>query len=339
MGDSPSRNHHQFHFRRRRATLSRVRSAGTPAPGSAAERSRRRGVKVFAGKDPGFRVERAQGVATLVMTGRWSKLAERVLDSGRADGLELNYAKGFKDTDLAFIRPWPLKRLAILARTIKDVTPIYALSPSLESLRVECAPTATIDLARLPSLRSLSASWAPVRSSIGELAALDDLFLLAYSEVDLHPLRSNSRLVRLRFKDRPRLRSLAGLEALQAIEHLGIYLAPLHDITALEDHPPAGLRELHLESCRVSALTSVAAAQGLRHLNMSDCGGVESLRPLCGLGHLESLWLYGTTKVLDDDLMPIADLPRLRELRMMSRKSYRPSVEDLQTIITNRAGL
>ncbi|HUQ64379.1 MAG TPA: hypothetical protein VM121_11540 [Acidimicrobiales bacterium] len=283
-------------------------------------------------------MEQARDGATLVITGRWNKEAERVLEAGRVDGLDLNYAKGFKDTDLAFMRPWPLKRLAILARTVKDVTPIYALSSTLESLSVECAPTVTIDLARLPSLRSLSAAWVQVRSSIGELSALNDLFLLSYSEVDLHPLRWNSGLVRLRLKDRPRLQSLAGLEALQAIEHLGIYLAPLHDITALEDLPPARLRELHLESCRTSDLTSVASARGLQLLNMSDCGEIESLRPLGGLGDLETLWLYGTTKVLDDDLTPIARLPRLRELRMMSRKTYRPSVEDVQTIISKRAG-
>ena len=289
-------------------------------------------------RDLGFHLEKGQGGATLVITGSSSKQAERVLDSGRADGLDLNYAKGFKDTDLAFMRPWPLKRVTILARTIKDVTPIYALSASLESLSVQCAPTATIDLARLPSLTSLSAEWAQVRASIGEVPALNDLFLLSYSEVDVQPLRWNSQLVRLRFKDRPRLQSLAGLGALQAIEHLGVYLAPLYDITALEDLPPTGLRELHLESCRISDLTSVASAQCLRLLNMSDCGEVESLRPLSGLIDLEVLWLYGTTKVLDDDLAPIAGLPRLPELRMMSRKTYRPSVEDIQTTIRKRAG-
>jgi hypothetical protein len=134
------------------------------------------------------------------------------------------------------------------------------------------------------------------------------------------------------------MRSLAGLEALQSIEHLGIYLAPLRDITALRDLPPSGLRELHLESCRISDLSSVGSAQGLRLLNASDCGEVQSLRPLCRLVDLEILWLYGTTKVLDDDLAAIAELPRLRELRMQSRRTYRPSVEDVQTLIARRAG-
>lgn len=289
-------------------------------------------------KDPGFHVEQVDGGATLVVTGTWSRQAERELESGRVDGLELNYAKGFKNTDLAFIRPWPLKRLDILDRTITDVTPIYALSATLKSLSVQSAPDARIDLARLPSLTSVSADWAQVSSSIGELPGLTDLFLLSYSEVDLAPLRWNTRLVRLRLKDRPRLRSLAGLEALQLIEYLGVYLAPLRDITALRDLPPTGLRELHLESCRISDLSSFASARGLRFLDASDCGEIETLRPLHGLDDLEILWLYGTTKVLDDDLTPIVALPRLRELRMMSRKTYRPSLKDVQTLIAQRAG-
>ena len=295
-------------------------------------------MNAFERKGQGFRLEPADGGTTLVVTGPWSKQAERVLESGRADGLDLNYALGFKNTDLAFIRPWPVRRLSILARTIKDLAPIYVLSSTLEALSVESAPTAPIDLARLPALTSVSADWAQVRSSIGELPGLTDLFLRSYSEVNLGPLRWNSQLMRLRFKDRPRLRSLAGLEALQSIEHLGVYLAPLRDITALRDLPPGRLRELHLESCRMSDLRPVGSARGLRFLNMSDCGEVESLQPIARLVDLEVLWLYGTTKVLDSDLSPIADLPRLRELRMMPRKMYRPTVEDVQTLIARRAG-
>jgi len=290
-------------------------------------------VNTLDGEGPGFRVEHADGRATLVVTDRWGAEAERVLQSGEADGLDLNYAKGFQDTDLAFIRPWPLKRLTLLARTVKDLAPIYALSPTLESLSVQSAPTAIIDLARLPLLSSLSATWAQIRAAIGERPGLGDLFLLSYTECDLGPLRWNPHLVRLRFKDRPRLQSLAGLEALQSIQHLGIYLAPLRDITDLAGLGPGQLRELHLESCQLSDLGPVARAQGLRVFNASDCGDIESLHPLRGLSELEVLLLYGTTKVLDADLAPIADLPRLRELRMKSRANYRPRLEDIQTRI------
>lgn len=289
-------------------------------------------------EEPGFHVERTEAGPTLVVTASWSKQAEQVIESGGADGLDLNYAKGFKDTDLAFVRAWPLKRLTLLARTVKDIAPIYSLSSTLESLRVQSAPAATIDLGKFPLLKRVSAEWIQVRSSIGECPGLTDLFLRAYSEIDLGPLRWNSQLVRLRFKDRPRLLSLAGLEALQSIEHLGVYLAPLRDITALSALAPNQLRELHLESCRIRDLSPAADSHGLRLLNASDCGDMESVHPLGRLSHLEVLWLFGTTRVLDEDLSPIAELPELRELRMRSRKTYRPSVEDVQALIARRVG-
>jgi hypothetical protein len=47
-------------------------------------------VNAFARKDPGFLVEQEEGGATLVVTGSWSEQAERFLESGRADGLDLN---------------------------------------------------------------------------------------------------------------------------------------------------------------------------------------------------------------------------------------------------------
>jgi hypothetical protein len=47
------------------------------------------------------------------------------------------------------------------------------------------------------------------------------------------------------------------------------------------------------------------------------------------------IWVYGTTKVLDNDLTPLVGLPKLRELRMKSRRSYRPSVKEVQRNITD----
>lgn len=292
--------------------------------------------QVAADQGSGFLVEQTSDGATLVVTGPWGREAARVLESGGVDGLDLNYAKGFKDTDLAFIRDWPLKRLTILARTIRDLAPIYSLEKTLESLSVQVAPQADIDLGKLPLVSTLAADWVQVSPSIGDLPGLTDLYLGSYSEVDLQPLRWNPRLVSLRLKDRPRLRSLDGIDALQSLEHLGVYLAPLLDISALRDLSATQLRELHLESCRMPDLTPVAHLQSLRLLNASDCGEIESLHPLERLGDLELLWLYGTTKVADDDLSPIADLPRLRELRMKPRKSYRPSLEQVQTRIARR---
>jgi hypothetical protein len=120
------------------------------------------------------------------------------------------------------------------------------------------------------------------------------------------------------------------------LDHLGIYLA-----TSLDDFGPLGetttLRELHLESCRgLSDLFPIASSHALQLLNVADCGDIASLAPIAPLCELEAVWLYGTTKIVDDDLTPLAGLPLLSELRIMSRRSYRPSVDQLHALIANR---
>lgn len=288
---------------------------------------------------PGFQIERADSGTTLVVTDSWTSEAERVVVSGRVDGLDLNYAKGFKNTDLAFFRDWPLKRVTVLARTVKDLSPIYRLSSTLEALSVDTGWASTLDLAELPALKTLSAGWEQVAKSISEAPLLQDLFIRGYSELNLDPFRWNSRLRRLRLKDRPQIQSLHGISSLPGLEHLGVYLAPLSDITAICELDPTQLRELHIESCRVGSLEPVACATGLELLNASDCGDIASVEPIRLLQDLKVLWLFGTTRIVDGDLTPIAALPRLDELRMRPRKAYRPSVDDIQIQLAQRASL
>ncbi|HTO00071.1 MAG TPA: hypothetical protein VL068_05290 [Microthrixaceae bacterium] len=124
-----------------------------------------------------FRIERDDDGDTLVVTDWWTDTISRLLAEGRADGLDLNYARGFKDTDLAFLQDWPLKRLKILARTIKDLSPISRLSGTLIALSVETAPNAQIDLGGFPDLTALSAIWSQVHSSVPQAPQLRDLYL------------------------------------------------------------------------------------------------------------------------------------------------------------------
>lgn len=270
----------------------------------------------------------------MVVTGPWSDYAARLLWSGEIDGLDLNYAKGFKDTNLAFIEPWPIRRLSILARTVRDLAPVSNLAPTLVELSVDCGSAATLDLGRLVELRSLAAPWNAVAGSISHAAGLGDLYLGAYSCPDLEPLRWNVALQRLRMKDRPRLESLDGVGRFGGLRHLGVYGAPLNSAEGLAEVP--GLRELHLESCRIGALGPIAGLAELRMLNIGDCGGVASVAPLRGLSNLSVLWAYESTRIMDGDLSPIAALPALTELRMQNRRSYRPSVSAIQAKIADR---
>ena len=76
---------------------------------------------------PGFLIERDADGDTIVVTDCFTDEAAQLLRSGSVSGLDLNYAKGFKDTDLEFIEAWPITRLSVLARTMSDIEPIYRL--------------------------------------------------------------------------------------------------------------------------------------------------------------------------------------------------------------------
>jgi len=284
-----------------------------------------------------FRLEESDKGTTMVLTGQWSETAARALRSGGVAALDLNYARGFKDTSLSFIQPWPIRHVTLLARTITDISPLYRLSGTLESLSVETSPRASIELARFPRLTSLAADWRQIRGSYARLPELRELFLLGYTETDVAPLASNPQLELIRFKDRPSLVSLEGLGAFGNLRHLGIYLAArLRDINGLRELRDAPLEELHLESCPVGNLEPLEQLSSIRLVNASNCGDVVSVYPLRELVRLQVLWMYGNTRVLDGDLSPIAGLPILRELRMQARRSYSPSVAELQAAISLR---
>jgi hypothetical protein len=283
---------------------------------------------------PGFLIERDVDGDTLVITDRFTDKAAQILRSGTVSGLDLNYAKGFKDTDLEFIEEWPITRLSLLARTMSNIEPIYRL-PSLATVKLTAGSKAVLDVRRISSLKSLSAEWGSVRDSLSERPEIEDLYLGGYGEADLRSLRWNVALRRLRLKDRPRLQSLDGVEVLSCLEQLGVWSAPLEGIGALGELSGNRLSELQLESCGIRDIKPLCSLSGLRFLNLSDNGDVPSIRNLAGLTGLEVLWLFGTTRVVDGDLSVLAGLP-LRELRMKSRKGYVPTVEDLHRMIEHR---
>lgn len=271
------------------------------------------------------------GRVDLVVTGAWSGDDVECLRDGRADGLVLNYALGFAEHDLRFLTGLPIRRLTLLARTHKDLSPIYSLAPTLTALDLQSDPREPIELNRLPKLRRLAACWSQVAASIGSANRLTDVFLLSYDEPDLRPLSQLPLLERLVLKDRPAVASLDGIEALPRLTELGVFAAGvLQDITALS-RSPARPTIVRLGACpQVPDLEVVHSLTSVRTFEFSDGGEIPSIAPLAALSEVEALILYGGTNVADGDLTPLTRLPRLSGLRMRNRRHYRPSVSEIQ---------
>jgi hypothetical protein len=72
----------------------------------------------------------------------------------------------------------------------------------------------------------------------------------------------------------------------------------------------------------------------LRFLRISECGEMASLAPIESLTELEVLYAWGSTRIVDGDLSPLARLPRLKEVRMRNRRGYKPPVDELPAAVS-----
>ena len=132
-------------------------------------------------------------------------------------------------------------------------------------------------------------------------------------------------------KDYPHVRSLDGVGDLFNLTELGVHGARgLENISSLRADLPL-LSRLQLSHCRrIPDIDPVVGCAAIEFLDFSECGDIPSVRALTGLTGLDALHLWGSTKVLDGDLRPIASLPNLRDFRMQGRPSYSPSVKEIQ---------
>jgi hypothetical protein len=276
-------------------------------------------------------VEEGPAGRTVVVTGEWSNDAAQALSDASTDGLVLNYARGFSAQALDFLDSrWALKRLDVLDRGIVDLRPLARLGATLEVLSVQAAPAAELDLSGLPRLNSLAAEWGVLRSTLGELSAVKSVMTWRFDEPDLRAFRDHGALERLAIKEAPCLESLSGVGDLPELRALAVALARrLRDIS--EAGGLAGsLRELELQAAPgVDEIDDVDALVELRVLGLNDCGDVASLAPIVALQRLEKFHAWGSTRIVDDDLSPLAQLPTLKAIRMRDRRSYNPRVAEL----------
>lgn len=282
----------------------------------------------------GYVLEDSPAGRALVVTGPWSDDAARVLARGEADGLVLNYARGFCEDTLDLLDgSWSIRRLDVLDRSIVDLDPIVRLT-RLQELSVQAAADAVLDLGALPGLRAVTGEWPLIGRTLSAVSELEDVVTWMFADVDLHAFRDHVALKTLTIKDAPYLESLSGLGSLPDLAALTIVGAPrLHEIDDVAELA-ASLRELKFEECaQIDAIDDVEPLVGLRFLGISESGDIASLAPIGSLAQLEAFYAWGSTRILDGDLSPLARLPRLKEIRMRDRRDYKPRVADLPSAV------
>jgi hypothetical protein len=208
----------------------------------------------------------------LVVTGPWSREAAACLTAGGADGLTLNYARGFAESDLDFLDEWPVRRLDVLDRTLTDLSPIARLGASLECLSIQVAAQVEIDLAVLPRLHTLAAWWNAVEATIDQLGGLEELTVMEYDEINLRPVTVHSSLTRLTLKSAPFLETLDGVEDLSA-------LAVLHVAAARELNEVTALTSIASSRTQVRVLSRDRSAPGSEQPSIPQAARRQRLRP------------------------------------------------------------
>jgi hypothetical protein len=282
----------------------------------------------------GYRIEDGDDGRTLVVTGLWTAEVETLLATGAVVGLDLNYALGFGEPSLEFLDAWPLRRLHVLDRSLVDLEPIGRLRDTLEGLSVQAAPGVSLDLGEMPQLRSLAGEWEVIRWQLRFLESLETLVTWRFDEENLLALNEHVGLERLTIKEARRLASLLGAEHMVALRTLEVLLVPgLADVGAISDL--VELQELSFETARrLDALDDIESLTRLSHLGIANSGGIRSLTPVAGMKALKSLYAWGTTHILDNDMTPLLGLSALTDLRIRPRKSYNPTVAEVMAALS-----
>jgi hypothetical protein len=235
--------------------------------------------------------------------------------------IELNYSEGWKGSDISFLSNFPnLSAFKIVDWNIKSVEPIHRLH-KLKTLEVITHCKSEIRFAEFPDLVECGLQWRPKAVSIFESFGLEKLFINRYSSTDSKSFGRLAQLDSLTLLGSP-IQSLEGLAPLENLRFLRLRdlrrLADLNGLQAL-----SSLERLEINTCR--KLTSIEQISHLVHLQelyLNNLGDIRSLKPLALLKDLRTVTFYQSTNIVDGDLSPLFDLPRLESASFQNRRHY-----------------
>ena len=249
-------------------------------------------------------------------------LISRVLQAPRPL-LVLNRELGFDEVDCAVLRDVGERLVGLeVTGSFRDDTDVHWCS-NLQELNLNSDCRGGVDWTGLGSLSHLFVYADRLSETFPSLGKLQ--FLQVYGASDEQagfasslPGLEDLTLISSRIRT---IESITGLR--ESLTSLSIRQASaLQDFSGLSRFRL--LRRLLLESCRhLSSLEFVSNMPDLEVLSVSDCGSIQSLRPLEGCLRLERLHFYGSTNVQDGDLSVLGLLPDLRGAYFQRRRHYR----------------
>jgi hypothetical protein len=233
------------------------------------------------------------------------------------------------------LSPLDSRSLAVTGSKPIALSPLYHLSAGVENLAMGDAvisPRQRLRLSDLPHLRALAVDWTALDLAGGYGAGLRVLSIHGYGRGGVEDLVVDGcdRIEYLSIVRSRALRDLTALGAFPSLSRLELYgCQQLADFSPLALLP--SLRHLFIEGCRRLQTIEGVLPPNLETLTVTDCGAIDSGKPVASVPTLQRVAVNGNTLVKDLDLTPLLRLPALHSVLVASHRGYRPSAAELRS--------
>ena len=210
--------------------------------------------------------------------------------------------------------------LDIIDWRIRDISDIHNLH-ELRVLDVNTYCDNKIDFSCFPKLEDISLEWRAKAKSIFKCSSLKSVFINNYAGRILEPFAKLKQLEHLALKS-PRITRIGDIPTLGKLKFLE--LGNARNLTTLKGiEELANLETLMINTCRkITNIEPVMNLTKLKRLFICNWGDIESLCPISNLKELKEVHFYESTNILDGDLSPLKELPKLKETSFQERRHY-----------------
>jgi hypothetical protein len=269
----------------------------------------------------GYLLERGVFGTRAVLTSDWDAETERSLLKQPIAELELNSGKGWQGRSLEFLSNFPeLLALRIVGRTAENIEPIHGLH-NLRLLRVLAYGKDEIRFHEFPHLVDCGLQWRPKAMSIFDASGLKVLFVSGFNGTDTVQFGRLKRLESLSILGAT-ISSVKGLAPLLELRSLRLGdLRKLLSLSGIENF--VHLEKLEINTCRkIRTVDEISSLVKLREIYLDNMGDIQSLKPLARLSQLRRITFVESTTIVDGDLSPLVELPRLELVSFQNRRHY-----------------
>lgn len=282
-----------------------------------------------------YKIESSSYGKRLVVTSNWTDNMVAVIQQNNITDLYLNYAHGWKGSDLNFLKLLPsLKAFTIIDWAIDNIAPIHNLH---ELLYIEIGTycKTPVDFSNFPHLQVCRFEWRPKSDSIFNCTMLAELFLNRYKGKSSKAFSNLINLQSLSIASSA-LAEINYLKNLNKLNFLGLYeLKKLSSLTGIEDL--VNLNILEITGCiQINSLEPVKNLKTLERLHIINSERIDSLSPVGNLPRLQELIFYESTNVVDGDLTYIFKLDNLKKVAFQNRRHYTHTREEIDRWIANK---